>query len=161
MNCPDENNPTVLQAPSGFATYLWSDGETTPQIQIVAGGTYSVQVTDENGCVSAASPDVVLTEDICHEVIVHNAISPENGDDLNNFLIIRNIDRLPDAQKNRLKIYNRWGDVVFDATDYDNVNNTFTGRTNDGKKLPSGTYFYTLEFQSARKKMSGYIVVRW
>jgi gliding motility-associated-like protein len=161
LNCPDENNPTHLQAPAGFAAYLWSTNETTQQIDVSAVGTYTLQVVDNNGCVSPASAGVIFTEDACGVLTVYNAISPENGDDLNNYLIIRNIERLPDARENILKIFNRWGDVVFETSNYDNTTNTFTGLTNDGKKLPSGTYFYVLEFNnSGRKKMSGYIVLR-
>ena len=160
LNCPDENNPTILEAPGGFAGYLWSTGETTSQIEVTSAGTYRVQGVDDNGCLSIPSPEVLLTQEACGEVIVYNAISPENGDDLNNHLIIKNIDKLPETRENTLKIYNRWGDVVFETRNYDNVNNTFVGRANDGTKLSSGTYFYILEFNSKRRKMSGYIVVR-
>jgi gliding motility-associated-like protein len=160
LNCPDENNPTVMQAPAGFAGYLWSGDETTQQIQVTAAGTFSVQVVDDKGCVSAPSANVVVTEVGCDEVIVYNAISA-NDDDLNPFLRILNVDRFPDTKENTLKIYNRWGDVVFKAENYDNTTNTFTGLTNDGKKLPSGTYFYILEFNnSGRKKISGYLALR-
>lgn len=160
LNCPDENNPTILQAPPGFAGYIWSDAQTTAQVEVVAAGTYAVQVVDENGCISVASAEVVITEIGCHEVVVYNAISPGNGDNLNEQLIIANVDRLADARENKLRIFNRWGDVVFEADNYDNVNNTFRGLSNSGKELPSGTYFYILEFKSGRKEISGYIALR-
>jgi gliding motility-associated-like protein/uncharacterized repeat protein (TIGR02543 family) len=161
LNCPDENTPTVLRAPAGFAGYLWSGSETTEQIQATAAGTFSVQVVDDNGCFSPPSANVVLTAENCDEVIVYNAISPGNGDDLNPFLRILNVERLPDAKENTLRIFNRWGDVVFEARNYDNTTNTFTGLTNDGKELPSGTYFYILEFNNSnRKRMTGYLTVR-
>ena len=41
---------------SGAGTsYLWSNGETTQSINVTASGSYTVQVTDANGCQSAAS----------------------------------------------------------------------------------------------------------
>ena len=151
----------MLRAPARFAGYLWSSSETTEQIQATAAGTFSVQVVDDNGCFSAPSANVVLTAENCDEVIVYNAISPGNGDDLNPFLRILNVERLPDAKENTLRIFNRWGDVVFEARNYDNTTNTFTGLTNDGKELQSGTYFYILEFNnSRRKRMTGYLTVR-
>ena len=103
---------------------------------------------------------MVVTEESCDQIVVYNAISPDNGDEMNNHLIIGNIGRSPEARQNNLKIFNRWGDVVFEVSNYDNVNNTFRGESNSGKKLSSGTYFYVLEFNSGRKKMSGYIVIR-
>ena len=40
----------VLDATNPNATYLWSTGSTTSQITIFFGGTYSVTVTNPNGC---------------------------------------------------------------------------------------------------------------
>ena len=41
---------TMLVAPGGFDQYLWNTGETTPAISVSLGGTYSVTVSDGNGC---------------------------------------------------------------------------------------------------------------
>jgi hypothetical protein len=38
---------------TGGATYLWSNGETTPAITISQGGLYSITATDNNGCSSS------------------------------------------------------------------------------------------------------------
>jgi gliding motility-associated-like protein len=160
VNCPTAANPAVLQAPSGFNGYLWSTGETTQQIEVTTAGTYTVQVLDANNCASIPSAGFTVTEEFCNELIVYNAISPDNGDDLNDYLIIRNIDILADARENKLKIYNRWGDLVFETTNYDNVTNPFKGQTNNGKELPSGNYFYILEFNSNRPRMTGYISLK-
>ena len=103
----------------------------------------------------------MLTCSGIQQVIIYNAISPGNGDDLNPFLRILNVERLPDTKENTLRIFNRWGDVVFEARNYDNTTNTFTGLTNNGEKLPSGTYFYILEFNNSRRKsISGYLSIR-
>lgn len=52
---------TVLTASSG-SSYLWSTGETTPSISVNNPGTYSVTVTNINGCSSSASQTVSLME---------------------------------------------------------------------------------------------------
>jgi uncharacterized repeat protein (TIGR01451 family) len=50
----------TLSAPAGF-TYLWSTSETTSSISVTTSGTYSVTVTDGNGCTDTASHTVAIT----------------------------------------------------------------------------------------------------
>ncbi|MBK9335487.1 MAG: PKD domain-containing protein [Lewinellaceae bacterium] len=51
--------PVTLFAPTGTGyTYLWSDNSTTPTITVTTSGTYSVVVTDANGC--SYTPDSVV-----------------------------------------------------------------------------------------------------
>ncbi|MFN0189522.1 MAG: hypothetical protein ACKVQV_12545, partial [Bacteroidia bacterium] len=41
---------TILYAPLGYVSYLWSNGTTSASIKIKTAGTYSVIVTDAGGC---------------------------------------------------------------------------------------------------------------
>jgi uncharacterized repeat protein (TIGR01451 family) len=51
---------SVTLTASAGSSYVWSPGgQTTPSITVTAGGSYSVAVTDGNGCVSNAPPVVV------------------------------------------------------------------------------------------------------
>ena len=43
------------------STYLWSDGSTTPGINVTASGSYTVRITNTNGCQSAASAATGVT----------------------------------------------------------------------------------------------------
>jgi len=55
-----DGETTTLTADGG-ASYLWSPGgETTATIDVTAAGTYSVTVTDVNGCADDASVDVTV-----------------------------------------------------------------------------------------------------
>ena len=56
-----------------------------------------------------------------------------NGDGDNDFFVIQNIEFF---KGNILNIYNRWGNLLYETTDYQN---DWAG---DG--APDGTYFYTL-----------------
>jgi gliding motility-associated-like protein len=51
--CP--GGSVALRASPGFATYAWANGPTTPNITANQAGTYTVRVTDNNGCVGEAS----------------------------------------------------------------------------------------------------------
>ncbi|MDR3273664.1 MAG: T9SS type B sorting domain-containing protein [Flavobacteriaceae bacterium] len=51
--CPDgisEDNPLILNAISGYSSYLWNNGKTNESIEVAQSGTYSVQIFNENGC---------------------------------------------------------------------------------------------------------------
>jgi len=51
---------TELCGPAGFASYLWSTGETTNCIMVGTGGIYTLTVTDLNGCSSTCDVTVVV-----------------------------------------------------------------------------------------------------
>jgi gliding motility-associated-like protein len=55
-----ENGTTTLNAGSGFATYDWSDGSMNQTLVVSTAGTYSVSVSDGQGCFGDTS--VIVTE---------------------------------------------------------------------------------------------------
>ncbi|MEX1241532.1 MAG: gliding motility-associated C-terminal domain-containing protein, partial [Cyclobacteriaceae bacterium] len=78
---------------------------------------------------------------ISGEVVVHNAVAPKSSGD-NRYMRILN---LPSG--NKVTIFNRWGDMVFEVEDYDNdaAGKRFEGNNESGSALPSGIYFYKIE----------------
>jgi gliding motility-associated-like protein len=149
---------TTLSAPSGF-TYSWSTGATTQEIVVTTADTFSVTIADANSC-SATSATVATTliDCVTDDLIVYNAISP-NADLKNEKWIIENIDARPDTQQNQVTIYNRWGDVVWEGKNYDNTTVVFTGLSKGGSELPSGTYFYKIDF-SQRGAVRGFLILK-
>ncbi len=95
---------------------------------------------------------------------IFTGITPD-GDDINDYFRINNIENYPD---NVLKIFNRWGALVYQAEGYGLDGNYFTG-ISEGKatiqqkrELPSGTYFYTLSFTGqnpGEENYSGYLYI--
>ncbi|MFC4636672.1 gliding motility-associated C-terminal domain-containing protein, partial [Dokdonia ponticola] len=79
---------------------------------------------------------------------IFNAITP-NGDGLNDFFEIRGINRFPN---NTMKIFNRWGVLIWETQGYNETNNVFRGESiaratiSQDEQLPTGTYFYILTF---------------
>ncbi|MES2388879.1 MAG: IPT/TIG domain-containing protein [Bacteroidota bacterium] len=51
----------TLNAPGSYSSYAWSNGQTTQGIRIKASGTFTVRVTNANGCQSPASAAVAVT----------------------------------------------------------------------------------------------------
>ncbi len=49
-----EGSSTTLQVSQGFVTYLWSNGTDSNQIEVAVADTFSVTVTDSNGCTASA-----------------------------------------------------------------------------------------------------------
>ncbi len=100
--------------------------------------TYTVTVTDENGCTAVDS--ITITVQTCFEsVFIPNAFSP-NFDRVNDVLYVRS--RPNTLTKMELVIYNRWGQKVFTTTD---INTGWDGQYN-GELLKPDVYGYGLLF---------------
>lgn len=82
------------------------------------------------------------------DVVIYNGVTPD-GDGMNDYFIIDNINQFPN---NHVTIYNRWGRKVYETYSYDSNGNVFNGTAqgnaivNQGEKLPSGTYYYVVEY---------------
>lgn len=73
---PDGSIVVTPSGGTGAYTYLWSDGQTTQQATNLAGGTYSVTITDSTGCstsgfftISGAGVELSVADQkelICH-----------------------------------------------------------------------------------------------
>jgi hypothetical protein len=64
-----------------FETYLWSNGATTPSIEVNSSGEYSVTVTDSNGCSAIAEPimlNLALQEPLPICIVTVDLVSNNN-----------------------------------------------------------------------------------
>lgn len=130
---------TILSA-SGGGTYSWNTGETTLSISTSPSATtsYTVVVTDANGCTDAAIVTVYV-EYNCGEIFVPNAFSP-NGDLKNDFFVPRNNC----FKLLRLIVYDRWGNVVFKTED---INTTGWDGAYNGKAQNTAVYTYHMTYE--------------
>ena len=74
--------------------------------------------------------------------------------------VIENIELLPETRENKVSIYNRWCSQVSEVANYNNDNNVFKGLNLNGGELPSGTYFYKIEFNNGQPTKTGYLVLK-
>lgn len=56
-----EGESLLIEAPAGFDSYQWSNGETTQSITVTGAGNYSVNLFDDQGCISLSN-SVSVTE---------------------------------------------------------------------------------------------------
>lgn len=131
---------TVVVNPDGSITY-------TPDAGFCGVDSFSYILCIPQGCDDAVVSVNITCPD---EPIIYNAISP-NFDDKNEFFTIVGLDKYP---KNKLSIYNRWGNRVYNASPY---NNEWRG-TFEGNILPDGTYFYIFEPGNG-KIYKGYLTI--
>jgi gliding motility-associated-like protein len=123
---------------TGASNYTWSpindlscincsNPIATPNSSII----YTVTST-LNGC--SSSDDVNVTVDGESTLIIPNIFTP-NFDGLNDGFNLQG-GCLISVDK---KIYNRWGELLFQSNQ---INEVWNGRTTSGKDVPEGTYFY-------------------
>ena len=93
------------------------------------------------------------------DVVIYNGVTPD-GDGKNDYFIIDNIGYFPN---NHVSIYNRWGRKVFETQGYDSHGNVFRGYAEGvsvvgkGEKLPTGTYYYVVEYLYDRDGASQWV----
>jgi len=133
-----------------------NDGVDTINEDTNGDGNYANDDSDGDGI-----PDYLDRPDP-EEIEIFNVITP-NGDGIHDTLTISGLENYP---VNNIRIYNRWGVLVYTTSAYDTAGNVFDG-TSTGRvtvqvdnKLPVGTYFYILNYEDETgnsKSLSGYL----
>lgn len=128
---PGDKSQLMVTQLNGF-NYNWSPANTlnsatifNPEASPNVTTTYTVVVTDENGCVTEREVLVTVFDPVCDEpyIFLPNAFSP-NGDEENDVLYLR-ADYVDEMH---LVIYNRWGQKVFETRNkYEGWDGTFKG----------------------------------
>ncbi|MFM9985361.1 MAG: choice-of-anchor L domain-containing protein [Flavobacteriales bacterium] len=131
-------------------TYDWSPidvADTTSNPQNLGAGEYVVTITDANGC----TLDTLITLTQPEELELPTGLSP-NGDGFNDTYYIPGAYLCDGSQ---FKVFNRWGNLVYEKDNYDN---DWYGQTKDGGVLADGTYFVL--FEGCGKEFNTYVDLR-
>ncbi|HPL03660.1 MAG TPA: gliding motility-associated C-terminal domain-containing protein [Bacteroidales bacterium] len=129
-------------------SFLWDNNSTENKISELREGTYYISITDANNCLYIYDVDLM---ELTYCITIYNTITP-NGDGANDTWIIENIDKFP---RNKIWIYNRIGNLVFEAENYQND----WGGTYKGKDLPEGTYYYIIDLGDGKSLFKGHITI--
>jgi gliding motility-associated-like protein len=145
-----EGESHAMAATPGFTSYRWepstwlSDSTTeavttTPLDNIY----YTVYGTTADGCVETDRVHVV----IARVIEVYTGFSP-NGDGINDTWTIRHAAEY--GERIRVKVFNRWGEPVFESKGYGG-SNQWDG-TRNGKPLPVGAYYFIIDVDDGQSK---------
>lgn len=162
--CKDDNSGearVLIQGGTGPFVFTWGNQKNTPifhdSYSVISGlfpGVYSVEITDNMGCLIKDSVEVKSNPDICLKI--YKVFSP-NDDDINEFWEIENIHLYPQAV---VSIYDRNGSQVFRRRNYINSeDDAFGGKDLDNQPLPSGTYYYVINLQNGDDVFKGTLTI--
>jgi gliding motility-associated-like protein len=132
--CGDFELP--LDAGNPGMTYFWlPTEETTQKIKATQQVTYTVEVTNADGCMG--SDDFRIGTECISFDHIPSSFSP-NGDGLNDMFR----PTLINYQDYTMTIFNRWGEAIFES---DKPENGWDG-TYQGKVVQNGVYLYNIRF---------------
>ena len=140
----------TLEGCTGDYALLWETGDTSTVLENLSTGFYTFSVT--SGLCSLTDSIFVGLNTDCGEEIA-NLVSA-NSDGVNDELIIPQF-HFEENQENSVAIYNRWGQLVWEAENYNNTSISWKGSDLDGNSLPTGTYYYIVLMKGEEK--SGFI----
>lgn len=111
--------------------------------------TYQLDVNSNRGCGSSSDETTVT---VYETVKVPNTFTP-NGDGFNDSWEIELLRIFPDAV---IEVYNTAGSIVYRSITYP----TPWDGTSNGKPLPAGTYYYTIDLKVQNaKRLVGYVTI--
>jgi gliding motility-associated-like protein len=117
-------------------------------------GEYHVKVTDAMDCVIRDTILVKSNPLIC--ITVYKVFSP-NDDDVHEFWEIKNIHLYPEAL---VQVYDRTGKKVYSRRSYINAEEVaFSGKDQQGRTLPSGTYYYVIDLENEDTVFKGVLTI--
>ena len=131
---------TLLLNTNGLmGDYIWQDESTNPTYEVTTIGEFSVSL--ENACTVISDTINVQFLDCCN-LYVPNVFTP-NFDGVNDkFKVFSAANNCDNISSFSMKIFNRWGALVFES---DDINLGWNGTINgiDGNK---GVYIYVIEY---------------
>jgi gliding motility-associated-like protein len=132
--CSFSGDTITLDAGEGIV-YEWSNFKTTRIIKVIQSGKYSVTVTDTLGCKTTS--EVSIAEKCDPKFFIPTAFTP-NGDGLNDKIKMFG----QDFYKLDVKIFNRWGEMVYFSTKKEDIWDGTIG----GKPAPAGVYVCRVKY---------------
>ncbi|MGF7082926.1 gliding motility-associated C-terminal domain-containing protein [Mucilaginibacter sp. UYCu711] len=146
--CQFTNEQITLTAPTGFTKYEWNGQSGTSTYHTNKLGKVTLTVTAANGCTAT---QVINITSHCADIHVPNAFTP-NGDGINDSWVIAGLEG---DLSTTVKVYNRYGDIVFQSIGY---TIPWSGLVSN-KKVPAGVYYYVISGHAGSQTISGNLTI--
>lgn len=167
VSCKDKNDGFISMAVSCnlpySVQYTWSPQSVCAlsncsRVDSLKAGVYTV-TTQITYTLGANQYDSVFVNQLtisdvngpC-KINIYSGITP-NGDGMNDVFTIDNISEFP---RNRVFIYNRWGQEMYAEEGYDNITKAWPRKDEAGKLTPT-TYFYIIYLGDGSGPIKGWI----
>jgi gliding motility-associated-like protein len=149
VDSTEENTQITLNGspanPGNIATWSVSPSGTVENIHDfvttatpAVTSTYTLGVTDPNGCSASAQRTVITTPVSGCLLVIPNAFTP-NGDGINDLWKIQS-----SCYTNlTVDVYNRWGSLMYHSDNYNDAN-AWDGKYH-GENVPDATYYYVVK----------------
>lgn len=146
LECEEDSVLVTAAVSGGFGDLspVWEDG-VSGLVNWVPGledGEYTITVTDE--CNKTVASTVVV-ESGC-DIVIPNVFSPNNDGENDKFIIEGIL-----GTSNTVTIFNRWGQKVYEASNYRNQW--------DADGVSDGTYYYEVTVEGAEKPFTGHLTI--
>jgi gliding motility-associated-like protein len=141
-DCFDASKPYILSAGTDLTLrYRWlPNNETSNNINVSQEGTYKVKATNTDGC--STEKTVVMIQKCVSKIYAANIFTPNADGDNDIFWI-----STQDVTEYDLKIFNRWGEIVFASTSESEV---WDGNYRS-EKAEEGSYSWKLTYRNVNQ----------
>jgi len=154
-SCEEKNDGAIYASvKGGFPPiyYSWSNGEDVQNIMNLSNGNYTLEVEDANACKLPLEYIEVNFDGFDGCIEIPSGFTP-NGDGIHDEWSIKGLYYFSDVL---VKVYNRWGQELFDSIGY---KIPWDGKY-QGIDLPTATYYYVIELADSEKVFNGTVTIK-
>jgi gliding motility-associated-like protein len=155
--CGEANGFISVSGAGGISplSFNWNNGASGAYLNGIDEGSYILTLSDANNCTVNDTFSIACLPLI--PVVAPQFLSP-NGDNQNDLWILQNTAQYPEIE---VKIYNRWGGLVYEAQPYLNDWNGWSQKGSPDGPLPAATYFYYIDtHKKSQEPTKGYIEIQ-
>ena len=143
-SCARQIGTVSIDVTSGTAPYTYVYTPAITDTAKLDSGTYTIVITDSFGCTATQTFTINNISDNCQSLVVFPTAFTPNGDSKNDTFSVL---YTPDLDKLQLRIYDRWGQLMYETSD---PTQGWTGFFK-GAAQPAGEYIWFAEYNFKNK----------